>query len=89
MKTSSLMAITLAPSKVSSLISCLEELTLNQGGILTVADDLLKNDGGKFLEMMEQLAVARVVREEQNVKDMQEETDEEDYDENECVFCLG
>ncbi|KAI9635583.1 uncharacterized protein MKK02DRAFT_44273 [Dioszegia hungarica] len=54
-----------------------------KGGILTVADDLLKNDGARFLEMMEQLAVARVVREEQNVRDMQEETDDEDYDEAE------
>jgi hypothetical protein len=35
----------------------------------------------RFLEMMEQLAVARSVREEQNIRDMQEETDEEDYDE--------
>ena len=51
------------------------------GGILTVADDLLKNDGSKFLEMMEQLAVARHVREEQNIRDL-EETDEEDYDED-------
>lgn len=33
--------------------------------------------------MMEQLAVARVVREEQNVRDMQEETDDEDYEEAE------
>lgn len=52
------------------------------GGILTVADDLLKNDGSKFLEMMEQLAVARHVREEQNIRDL-EETEEEDYDEKE------
>lgn len=44
-----------------------------------MADDLLKNDGSKFLEMMEQLAVARHVREEQNIRDL-EETDEEDYD---------
>lgn len=48
-----------------------------------MADELLKNDGSRFLEMMEQLAVARVVREEQNVKDMQEETDDEDYEEAE------
>jgi len=41
---------------------------------------LLKNDGAKFLEMMEQLAVARSVREEQNLRDLQDET-EEDYDE--------
>ncbi|ORY25369.1 salt tolerance down-regulator-domain-containing protein [Naematelia encephala] len=52
-----------------------------KGGILTVADDLLKNDGAKFLEMMEQLAVARSSREEQNYRDLQEETDEEDEDE--------
>jgi len=43
---------------------------------------LLKNDGAKFLEMMEQLAVARSVREEQNLRDLQDET-EEDYDEKE------
>ncbi|KAE9965933.1 hypothetical protein BLS_007298 [Venturia inaequalis] len=34
------------------------------GGILTVADDLLKNDGKKFIEMMEQLAERRMQREE-------------------------
>ncbi|KAG8929910.1 hypothetical protein FRC02_004887 [Tulasnella sp. 418] len=33
------------------------------GNILTVADDLLKNDGQKFLEMMEQLAEKRMGRE--------------------------
>nr|CDI56501.1 conserved hypothetical protein [Melanopsichium pennsylvanicum 4] len=31
-----------------------------KGGILTVADDMLKNDGRKFLEMMEQLAERRM-----------------------------
>lgn len=30
---------------------------------MTVADDLLKNDGQKFLEMMEQLADKRIQRE--------------------------
>ncbi|EFX01631.1 stress response protein [Grosmannia clavigera kw1407] len=34
------------------------------GGILTVADDLLKNDGQKFITMMEQLAESRMAREE-------------------------
>ncbi|KUI68669.1 Stress response protein NST1 [Cytospora mali] len=34
-----------------------------QDGILTVADDLLKNDGKKFIEMMEQLAERRMARE--------------------------
>ena len=37
---------------------------MNVGGILTVADDLLKNDGKKFIEMMEQLAERRMQREE-------------------------
>ena len=36
------------------------------GGILTVADDLLKNDGKKFIEMMEQLAERRMQREEES-----------------------
>lgn len=31
---------------------------------MTVADDLLKNDGKKFIEMMEQLAERRMAREE-------------------------
>ncbi|CAG8500897.1 5473_t:CDS:10 [Ambispora gerdemannii] len=37
-----------------------------KGGILTVADDLLKNDGKKFLEMMETLAEKRMQREEED-----------------------
>lgn len=40
-------------------------LILYIGGILTVADDLLKNDGKKFIEMMEQLAERRMQREEE------------------------
>lgn len=39
-------------------------LKAEPGGILTVADDLLKNDGKKFIEMMEQLAERRMQREE-------------------------
>lgn len=35
------------------------------GGILTVADDLLKNDGRKFIEMMEQLAERRMQKDEE------------------------
>lgn len=31
-----------------------------QGGILTVADDFLKNDGRKFLDLMEQLAQRKI-----------------------------
>lgn len=39
------------------------------GGILTVADDLLKNDGKKFIEMMEQLAERRMAREVDSAQD--------------------
>lgn len=39
-------------------------LTVKEG-ILTVADDLLKNDGRKFIDMMEQLAERRMQREEE------------------------
>ena len=35
-----------------------------QGGILAVADDLLKKDRRKFIKMMEQLAERRMAREE-------------------------
>ncbi|KAI9014559.1 hypothetical protein CLU79DRAFT_668524, partial [Phycomyces nitens] len=35
-------------------------LSISLGGILTVADDLLKNDGKKFLDMMERLAERRM-----------------------------
>ncbi|KAL7792164.1 salt tolerance down-regulator domain-containing protein [Trichoderma ceciliae] len=37
---------------------------MDLGGILTVADDLLKNDGRRFIEMMEQLAERRMARDE-------------------------
>ena len=56
------------------------------GGILTVADDLLKNDGQKFLEMMEQLADKRIQREREAVDladDEDDEGSEEDYDDEE------
>jgi hypothetical protein len=39
-------------------------LSLDSDGILTVADDLLKNDGKHFIDMMEQLAERRMQREE-------------------------
>lgn len=66
---------------------------------MTVADDLLKNDGRKFIEMMEQLAERRMQREEDAqyaASGMQqgqpgalddemydEEDEEEDYDSQE------
>ncbi|KAL8732865.1 MAG: hypothetical protein Q9166_002466 [cf. Caloplaca sp. 2 TL-2023] len=49
--------------KASDFFNFGNSLTV-QGGILTVADDLLKNDGKKFIEMMEQLAERRMQREE-------------------------
>jgi hypothetical protein len=51
------------------------------GNILTVADDLLKNDGQKFLEMMEQLAERRMQREQQAAQDLEEDSDADDDDE--------
>ncbi|KAG9311132.1 salt tolerance down-regulator-domain-containing protein [Chiua virens] len=49
--------------------------------ILTVADDLLKNDGQKFLEMMEQLAERRMQREEEAAADVEDDSDIDDDDE--------
>jgi len=49
--------------------------TIFTGNILTVADDLLKNDGQKFLEMMEQLAERRMQREQQAAQDLEEDSD--------------
>jgi hypothetical protein len=54
-----------------------------KGGILTVADDLLKNDGKKFLDMMERLAERRMQREEEagiDQDDYYDDDDEEDDD---------
>lgn len=53
------------------------------GGILTVADDLLKNDGQKFLEMMEQLAERRALREEEVQAELDNASEEEDLEEEE------
>jgi hypothetical protein len=60
---------------------------IGPGNILTVADDLLKNDGQKFLEMMEQLAERRMQREEEAAADVEDDSlvdgDEEDEEEEE------
>ncbi|KAF9513515.1 hypothetical protein BS47DRAFT_1393230 [Hydnum rufescens UP504] len=53
------------------------------GNILTVADDLLKNDGQKFLEMMEQLAERRMMREDEAVASVEDDSDDDDDDEEE------
>ncbi|SGY19944.1 BQ5605_C017g08397 [Microbotryum silenes-dioicae] len=64
-----------------------------KGGILTVADDLLKNDGHKFLEMMEQLADKRIQRErdatmliddeDDDPSDEEEDDDDDDEEDDE------
>ena len=54
---------------------------LGPGNILTVADDLLKNDGQKFLEMMEQLAERRMQREEDAAADVEDDSEEEEDEE--------
>lgn len=51
---------------------------------MTVADDLLKNDGQKFLEMMEQLAERRLQREDEAAAYVGEDS-EDDEDEDEDV----
>ncbi|MCO5610402.1 hypothetical protein L7F22_064638 [Adiantum nelumboides] len=61
-----------------------------KGGILTVADDLLRNDGQKFLEMMEQLAERRSIREDEvraivEAHELDEEFEDVDVDEEEEV----
>ncbi|WVQ68883.1 uncharacterized protein L199_007092 [Kwoniella botswanensis] len=66
------------PEGGDDFLSFGSSLATIKGGILTIADDMLKNDGSKFLEMMEQLAIRRSLREDQNIRDMQEETDDED-----------
>ncbi|KAI8340426.1 salt tolerance down-regulator-domain-containing protein [Blakeslea trispora] len=56
-----------------------------QGSVITVADDLLKNDGKKFLDMMEELA-ERKNRQEKEVEDnflFSDEDEQNDHEEEE------
>jgi hypothetical protein len=82
-------SVNLSPSKVRFLLLPSLHLLIvrvRAGGILTVADDLLKNDGQKFLEMMEQLADKRIQREREAADSVENEdedgSDEEEYDED-------
>lgn len=71
-----------APPPTSDFFGFGGSLTVKAPGILTVADDLLKNDGQKFLEMMETLADKRIQRE-REVQDMingDEDEEEGSYD---------
>lgn len=49
-----------------------------KGSIITVADDLLKNDGKKFLDMMERLAERKMRQEREVINDDLFEQDNED-----------
>ncbi|CCM06449.1 uncharacterized protein FIBRA_08713 [Fibroporia radiculosa] len=62
------------------LVSRCDLIFSGAGNILTVADDLLKNDGQKFLEMMEQLAERRMQREEEAAADVEDDSEDEDED---------
>lgn len=75
--------------------------SITSGGILTVADDFLKNDGQKFLSLMEELASRRIrpiddeddkngeiQSDEEDWDDVYEEDDEEEYDDEEVCFFL-
>jgi hypothetical protein len=53
-----------------------------RGGILTVADDLLKNEGKKFLDMMEKLAERRMKKEESDDESDCDDEYPEDYEDN-------
>lgn len=54
------------------------------GGVLTIADDLLKDGGRKFIEMMERLAERRIRREDEMSSDAERfDDDDEDEDEEE------
>ncbi|KAI8997211.1 salt tolerance down-regulator-domain-containing protein [Pilobolus umbonatus] len=55
--------------------------SLTVKGILTVADDLLKNDGKKFLDMMERLAERRMQKEDITIEPNSNVFQKEDEDE--------
>ncbi|PHZ14780.1 uncharacterized protein RHIMIDRAFT_276206 [Rhizopus microsporus ATCC 52813] len=52
-------------------------LTVKEGNVITLADDLIKNDGRKFLEMMEKITDQKLKRE----RELQSEDDDDVYDE--------
>ena len=77
-----------------SFLSFGDTLTV-EGNFLTVADDLIKNDGKKFIDMMEYMAERRLHRElemtdvgelsDDLFDDEEDEEDEEDYDDEEEI----
>lgn len=58
-------------------------LTVKPGGILTVADDFLKNDGQKFLDLMEQLAQRKMIDNNSEwAPEIDSDNDSDSYDES-------
>ncbi|KAI8090182.1 salt tolerance down-regulator-domain-containing protein [Gilbertella persicaria] len=53
-----------------------------QGSVITVADDLLKNDGKKFLDMMDELAERKSLKEKQGIENDSSSSSEEDEEEH-------
>lgn len=54
-----------------------------KGSIITVADDLLKNDGKKFLDMMEKLAERKMLKEREVANSDLFDEDDDDNDDDE------
>ena len=54
------------------------------GGVLTIADDLLQNQGKQFIDMMEKIADMRFRKEEDAKKEVQEAGGpyDDDYDDD-------
>lgn len=77
------------PKKIAiyGVLSC--RYLIGPGNILTVADDLLKNDGQKFLEMMEELAERRMQREEEAAADVEDDSEDDSEDDGEDGSDVG
>jgi len=60
-------------------------IMLMLGGVLTIADDLLQNQGRQFIDMMEKIADIRCKKEDLAKKEVEEAGGpyEEDYDDDE------
>eukprot|EP00126_Sphaerothecum_destruens_P011645 Sdes_comp20941_c1_seq1m18470 len=67
------------PEMVGEESFCFSKSLTVKEGILTVADDLLKNDGRKFLDMMELFAESRQKKDDEYDEDYE---DDEDYEED-------
>src|SRR5208282_5276033 len=61
---------------------------LTVGGVLTIADDLLQNQGKQFIEMMEKIADMRFRKEEEAKREVHDAGGpyDDDYDEDQDEF---